>query len=369
MARIKVEPGNLQGLARFYWSKSSEIDNIQRTLDRSLSVSGWVGSSRWSVENEWCDEKRRLERLSERSEELAGFLNRKASDFTNADQQSVKQIISISRNVPRSHSLINPEKLKNNIDTTIRWMGLGCASVKQVDDLSPALVPIALVGLDKLQDIALHRLRFTPASPITRDLNIVGPGLYRRIAGISPNKSPMHYNQITQQFKHTQNVRHAKLVKTATYVGYGITAGINIYTNWRDHREQGATRVATGAVVDTALDIALSEAGGAVGSTVGSLVGATIGTAIGGPVGTAIGYSVGGIAGNIAGRFVGGIISQQIKKSDAYQAGIDQLAKGVETTGRGIGNFVSGAWYTIQKEAKQVNMTTGLRAITTYVQA
>jgi uncharacterized protein YukE/outer membrane lipoprotein SlyB len=368
MARINVEPRNLQGLARFYWSKSNEISNIQRTLDRALSVSGWVGSSRWNVESEWRNEKRQLQRLSGRSEELATFLDRKATDFTNADQQNLNRITSISRTVSSFQPVIHAWNERENQQKIEKWLQFG-EGLKDTTDYG-LTTSVAVLG--GLQLYGLKHLRFTPGLTYSKQLNIVGPNLYKRMAGISPHARHMKYSTVEKRFLDAQAARHSKIdkiAKGAEIAGYALIAANNIHRNWVEYGDKEKARAVTGAVVDTAVDIALSKGGAVIGGAIGTAAGTALGTAIAGPVGAVIGAKVGGMAGNIAGGYVGGWLSEKIKQTDSYEQAVDYIAFGVETAGRYTADFLGGAWNTIRKQAAQVRQTTGMSAITTYIPA
>lgn len=97
MTRIRVEPAELQELSRKLWGKSDALDTVRQSLDRALRRADWEGAGSSGVKNNLRDEKRKLKGLSDQAENMAGFLECKATAFTQADAHSTEALERISR--------------------------------------------------------------------------------------------------------------------------------------------------------------------------------------------------------------------------------------------------------------------------------
>jgi uncharacterized protein YukE/outer membrane lipoprotein SlyB len=355
MSRIDVEPAELQGLSQKFWSLSREIEDVRKALDRALSVPGWEGSSRWSVENQWRDQRIHLQDLADQAEAIASLLDNKAIAFIQADQEG------------ENH-------LKACVQTTAGLSGTSTNSTARVLQLGKAAswltIPTVVSTADKLKGIheVVSVTRVVKSGKLVVKVGETHPNLlrvygkvkYHGEAGLANGLRSINVVNLPGHIG--KEAFRATAITTAVFSGV-----INSYENWHDYKDEGMTKVVTATALDTSLDVAITSVSAAGFATVGAGIGIFLG-----PPGVATGAAIGGKVGAVVGGFMGGSYSEQIKHTEGWETFVDDATEAVESTedriretGERLGSISSAARRKIFKETEQLRkgLETGVAAV------
>jgi uncharacterized protein YukE len=95
MMRIRVDPVDLQELARQFSAASSALHRLEVRLSSSwsaLDVGGWEGEHRRLVEAKWWEAQTQMNELTDQAEMFSTLLTGKAIRFEDADQASLTSV-------------------------------------------------------------------------------------------------------------------------------------------------------------------------------------------------------------------------------------------------------------------------------------